>query len=562
MRVLIVDDNQDLCEALSELLGRRGGQVMVAFDGKEAVELASIHEFDAAIVDLRLPGCSGMEVLRVLTEATVPPTKLVMMTGCYESAVSEEELSQLNIAGVLRKPFDPTELYALLGLRAEAGSRPVSRGCWIATLGAQVEFGDHPELCHVEVDSFSDIASLSQALAQDRYSVVVLGGSFDSPRVVEDIKALDGDLAVTTSQNREMVVAAIQRSEVRRATTLELVTMQRVFENSESAMLVVEEEPPVVLAWNRALSRLLVGLPVSRLNRAALQTLEGSSGQGGALNDLVAEARAEEQVISRAVSVRMGGGRVRPLMVSATPLGVADRISLTFVPESRASAEALAMVGSTAAGVAHEMRNTLAGVSSSLSVLKGRLAEGTEEVAVIDQVLARVARGAEVISDLLVFARPNVPRPRAVSARLVLAAAVSQIAEEGHSDCLVRFECEDPSLNIVVDPILTQMALVNLGLNAVQAVDGPGAVVLSAAIVADQVELSVRDSGPGVPAEIRDDLFTPFFTTRARGSGLGLANVRKTIEAQGGAVELVSGAPETTFLCRLPLRPIQEEVIG
>ncbi len=72
MRVLIVDDNQDLGEALSELLGRRGVQMMVAFDGKEAVELASIHEFDAAIVDLRLPGCSGIEVLRGLTEATVP----------------------------------------------------------------------------------------------------------------------------------------------------------------------------------------------------------------------------------------------------------------------------------------------------------------------------------------------------------------------------------------------------------------------------------------------------------------------------------------------------------
>ena len=122
---------------------------------------------------------------------------------------------------------------------------------------------------------------------------------------------------------------------------------------------------------------------------------------------------------------------------------------------------------------------------------------------------------------------------------------------------MVATALPNPGLRILVDPVRLQMALINLGNNAVQAMgDGPGTLTLSCAREGESVVLCVDDDGPGVPVPVRARIFDPFFTTRARGSGLGLANVRKLVEAHGGTIALLDRQPGAHFEIRLPRRPV------
>ncbi len=213
------------------------------------------------------------------------------------------------------------------------------------------------------------------------------------------------------------------------------------------------------------------------------------------------------------------------------------------------------MLGATAAGVAHEMRNTLAGVSSSLEILQHRIADGTPAASVLTRIRERTARASEVMSDLLAFARPLHLRLKTLPARMLLMSAADRIRERAPSGITVDVHIPDPTLRIRVDPVSIQMALVDLGANSINALPGQGSVTLSCDRTTESVCIRVADNGPGVPDSIAPEIFDPFFTTRAQGSGLGLANVRKAIEAHGGTVELEDLSPGAHFLIRLPPRP-------
>jgi signal transduction histidine kinase len=112
-----------------------------------------------------------------------------------------------------------------------------------------------------------------------------------------------------------------------------------------------------------------------------------------------------------------------------------------------------------------------------------------------------------------------------------------------------------------MDPDQITRVLTNLLLNATQAMDGTGRIRLEGALVGDEVKLRVRDSGPGVPAEIRHRVFEALFTTKAKGTGLGLALCRRIAESHGGTVVLEPSAEGATFLISIAgAEPAQDGV--
>jgi signal transduction histidine kinase len=216
--------------------------------------------------------------------------------------------------------------------------------------------------------------------------------------------------------------------------------------------------------------------------------------------------------------------------------------------EARASlvrSEKLATVGRLAAGVAHEIGNPLGAVSGYAELARARLSsDGDPQVSdALDRVAAAAERIDRIVRDLLDFARPTPLQVLPVSIGNAVDAAVRLAAVQS------RFKEVEVVLDLPADlpPVLADerhlsQVILNLLLNAGDAMQGKGRVEVSASRRIDEVELTVSDTGPGISAEDLPRIFDPFFTTKepGQGSGLGLSICHSIVESMGGAIDASS----------------------
>jgi PAS domain S-box-containing protein len=215
----------------------------------------------------------------------------------------------------------------------------------------------------------------------------------------------------------------------------------------------------------------------------------------------------------------------------------------------------LARVGQLAAVVAHEVKNPLAGVKGAVQVLMSRRRPDDPELQVMRDIVGRIDALNELIGDLLVFARPRAPRLARLGLRPLLAEAVSTLRRDPLGAKLA-IDIEGPDLVVDADAELLRATVLNLLINAAQALDGHGRITVVTASEARTATIEVRDTGPGIPSELREQAFEPFVTTKARGGGLGLPIARRTAELHGGSLMLVSPPGAGTVMrLILPLPP-------
>jgi two-component system sensor histidine kinase HydH len=202
------------------------------------------------------------------------------------------------------------------------------------------------------------------------------------------------------------------------------------------------------------------------------------------------------------------------------------------------SEEKLAAVGRLASGVAHEIRNPVAMISTSLATATH---PGTE-VGEREEMFAIAARESKrlesLTADFLTYARPSPLRrsPVAMNDQLSYIAAVTRAHAASHGITIVS-ELEDP-LSIDIDAPQMEGALLNLVLNAIDATPSGGTVKLNASVAGNVLNIEVEDSGPAIPEEDLPQIFEPFFTTKPSGTGLGLAIARSAAIAHGGDLYL------------------------
>jgi signal transduction histidine kinase len=176
-----------------------------------------------------------------------------------------------------------------------------------------------------------------------------------------------------------------------------------------------------------------------------------------------------------------------------------------------------------------------------------------EDRKVMGRIVERVDALNVLTEDLLVFARPHIPELAATRLERILGAAQRLLA--GHADLArVSVEITDGEVALEGDEGMLQDVFLNLFLNAAQAMKGEGTIRVTVRAGNETVEVDVEDHGPGIPPDARERLFEPFFTTRHRGTGLGLPIVKRDIEAHGGDVTIT--CPEgggTRVTVSLPL---------
>lgn len=251
--------------------------------------------------------------------------------------------------------------------------------------------------------------------------------------------------------------------------------------------------------------------------------------------------------IGREVTGRRRNGESFPVHLSVGELEILgqkhftgilhDLSRRTALEERLRESLALARLGEMAAVIAHEVRNPLAAVRGAIQVIGGRLPAGTADASVVKEIIGRLDALNALIQDLLVFSRPPQPQivPTDLKTLLVTIAGLLQ-QDPAFRDLRVEVGGNAPSLD--ADPNLLTIVFQNLFINAAQAMQGHGTVRVSITAVDGWHRVEVIDEGPGVPAEIRRTLFRPFQTTKARGTGLGLATARRLLELHDGRISV------------------------
>ena len=216
--------------------------------------------------------------------------------------------------------------------------------------------------------------------------------------------------------------------------------------------------------------------------------------------------------------------------------------------------ERLAALGRLVAGMAHEIRNPLNSISGYSQHLKGKFASDTSEGKGLDVIVKEVDRLNRVITELLDFSRPRDPELETLDLGDVVRSTLALIAREAASQGVTVVE-ELPNTQVLVmghADTLKQL-LLNLSLNALQAMPEGGVLNLQADVYGKRPFLKVSDTGPGISSEKQESIFEPFYTTRESGTGLGLAIVHRIVLDHGAEIRVESSPGSgATFIVRFP----------
>ncbi len=363
---------------------------------------------------------------------------------------------------------------------------------------------------------------------------------------------LEDALLITAGQ----VGAAIESGRLRREALHLRDYVEKLLEHANIPVLVVGRDRSIRVV-SGAFVR-ITGLDREQLDSKDVLQLAGQSDRARVLSAFVSALRGRQVPPFELHLPKADGGSAR-LLFTLTPIldsegrvaGVIaigqDRTEVRELEGQVIHAEKLATLGQLAAGIVHEINNPLTSISVYGEYLLGKLSRGgadDSDVKRIERILRSADRIMSFTRNLLTYARPSKEEAQPVDVREVLEEAVGfceHVIREARVTVVREYERDLPNVSAV--PGQLHQVFVNLVTNACNAVDDGGQVRLSTRLAGhDRVQVSVEDDGIGIPAEDRERVFEPFFSTRRRGkgTGLGLSIVKSIVEQHRGSIEIES----------------------
>jgi two-component system sensor histidine kinase AtoS len=256
-----------------------------------------------------------------------------------------------------------------------------------------------------------------------------------------------------------------------------------------------------------------------------------------------------------------------------------DLTQVEMAEENENLNQRLVLLGQMAAGLAHEIRNPIAGIGVHCSILKSHLAQNEKLLSSVNMIAGEISKVEDIIRECLNFVRPAEMGVKVVQVDVAVEGILERLkALHPGMEFSVK-KAGGARLTAEVDPGLLEQAVMNILSNAVDACEGKGKVEVSfgvsrhfsdllrlgremASIVSGHsgkeeefIRITIRDNGPGIPLEIRDKIFVPFFTTKKTGTGIGLSMAQKIIHSHGGVMDLKSEPGKgTDFIIKIPVR--------
>lgn len=222
-------------------------------------------------------------------------------------------------------------------------------------------------------------------------------------------------------------------------------------------------------------------------------------------------------------------------------------------------AEQLTVYGEMAAGLAHEIKTPLAGIKGAMKLFEAEVSE--ENLAVLEKAVGEIRRIESLMKELLLYARPTKPHLMLINFDELLEKIIdllprypsfSRVGTE-KIEIVKEFAADMPEVE--TDPLQQQQIFLNLLLNAADAMPKGGVLTVKTSCNCREnwLEVVVADTGQGVAEDIRDKIFKPFFTTKPKGTGLGLATTKRLVQQFGGSITVISQPTGTSFKIRFPI---------
>ena len=425
------------------------------------------------------------------------------------------------------------------------------------------EFPDDREILEAE-----DLAYfLPLEVKDDIIGVLALGrkltGDYLSTEDLEVLRPLAAHVALAIDN------ALLYREVQRRARELERLKeySENIVESIQGGVMVVDPEG-VVQSWNRSLARIYGVEPADAVGRrldelfpqrflrlleeARRRVYEGLEPLTSAYRIPLRTRTGEDRVVTLSMAPLLGGEGPESLVVI-----VDDVTERTELESQLRQAEKLTSVGLLAAGVAHEVNTPLTGISSYVQMLQRKLPETDPRRAILEKIEKQTFRASQIVNNLLNFSRQETGEMRAVQLNDVVRETLS-LAEIQLRKRKIRVvtELADGMASVIGDPIKLQQVLMNLLLNARDAMPDGGEIRIRTQQQETDAVLVVRDTGTGIAKENLDKVYDPFFTTKGvgKGTGLGLSVTYGIIQEHRGTISVDSQPGRgTTFRIALPI---------
>ncbi|HEU4940391.1 MAG TPA: ATP-binding protein [Candidatus Eisenbacteria bacterium] len=314
----------------------------------------------------------------------------------------------------------------------------------------------------------------------------------------------------------------------------------RVIDALDTGLLALDEDRHIA-AINDTLAKgwgveraVVVGQPIGSVFESETERwyLPGRGGEGRATRE-VRGTVAEREVLMRYSAIGLGDS-------GAVLIRVEDLVDADTEEELFRNTERLISLGELSARVAHEIRNPLTGVRTTVQFVASKLRAGDSRRDDLQDVLKELDRIEQIITDLLLFARPQAARPVPTDLREIVEKVLDNLARrfmDGGIEVDVDLDADIPLVQI--DPDMVQQVVLNLAINAIQAMPGGGVLRVTTGLRRTRykkayVDVTVADTGPGIPDEVKEKIFDPFFTTRSMGTGLGLSISLQIAREHGG----------------------------
>jgi two-component system sensor histidine kinase HydH len=287
------------------------------------------------------------------------------------------------------------------------------------------------------------------------------------------------------------------------------------------------------------------------------------------IRPVVQQLDTDRVVTEQEVACRAEGDREIPLGVSGARIITEDGrflgkiIILRDLREVRRlqqevkRREKLAAIGSLAAGVAHEIRNPLSSIKGFATLFRTRFDPKSDEHEAAEVMIHEVDRLNRVVTELIEYARPSHIAARKTDLGELVEHSLSLIRHDlDAAQVGVEVDIPEAIADVFLDPDRMQQCLLNIYLNAVQAMPEGGTLGIQGFRAEDgRTGLRISDSGKGIPKEDLSKIFDPYYTTKNQGTGLGLAMVLKIVEAHEGEIEVASHEGQgTVFTILLPVK--------
>lgn len=350
--------------------------------------------------------------------------------------------------------------------------------------------------------------------------------------------------------------------------------LKTIIDQLDHEILFLNREGEVVGVNDTVLKR--TGLSKKTLLGSHYVDVFANGGENGyeSGRDLI-ERTLASRVSEEAILSQVGeDGRVQYYRIYTTPIAdedgtinhvVAVRRDITkrkSMEHRLQQAEKLASIGELSTYMAHEIRNplfTISGFANSLMRAEGVNDKAREKLSII---LDESRRLDEILKSLMNFTRPTEAQIEELDLNeLVLATMNIMELPCTNQGVKQHVKIDENLFKVKANPDLIKQCLINLIKNSLEAMEGGGDLYVSTEMTTDFAILTVEDTGHGIPLEIRDKIFSPFFSTRDKGAGLGLAQTRKIVDELGGSVDLTSkeGVGTTITLLLPPLFAVAED---